>query len=255
MPIIPMRRCLAALFLAGLLGPGAAVAQDQNGSRTTQAPTLAELPRHLLADAKKIGSRDPLLTLAVGGAAAAAVHPRDQQTVVSLSGNHPLEEALDAGNVAGNGFVQAGGAIAIFAAGRTLGHPALAAVGGDLVEAQIVAGALTQGIKFAAERRRPDGGRYSFPSGHASASFATAGVIEERFGWRYGAAAYAGASYIAASRVADRRHYLSDVIFGAAIGTAAAHTLKWSTGERWSLWPGVTPHGVALNGMLVLAAR
>ena len=50
-------------------------------------------------------------------------------------------------------------------------------------------------------------------------------VLARRFGWRYGSIAYAAAGYVAASRISDRRHYPSDVIFGAALGIAGAHTV------------------------------
>ena len=84
---------------------------------------------------------------------------------------------------------------------------------------------MTQVLKVTVDRTRPNGGGHGFPSGHASATFATAAVIARRFGWRYGSLAYAAAAYVAASRIPDRQHYPSDVIFGAALGIAGAHTV------------------------------
>jgi membrane-associated phospholipid phosphatase len=49
-------------------------------------------------------------------------------------------------------------------------------------------------------------------------TFAAATVLQRRLGYRAGIAAYAIASYVAASRLHDNRHYLSDVVFGAAMG-------------------------------------
>jgi membrane-associated phospholipid phosphatase len=56
-------------------------------------------------------------------------------------------------------------------------------------------------------------------------SFASATVLQQHFGWRAGAPAYALASYVALSRVQMQRHYLSDVAFGAALGIAAGRTI------------------------------
>ena len=64
---------------------------------------------------------------------------------------------------------------------------------------------------------------YAFPSGHASTTFASASVLEAHFGWKFGVPAYAFATYVAASRLHENRHYLSDVVFGGAIG--------WPPGE------------------------
>jgi membrane-associated phospholipid phosphatase len=74
-------------------------------------------------------------------------------------------------------------------------------------------------------------------------------VIARRFGWRYGSLAYAGAAYVAASRLAERQHYLSDVMFGAAVGVAGAHTLDISPrGGRVTIGGGPVLRGVMLAG-------
>jgi membrane-associated phospholipid phosphatase len=95
----------------------------------------------------------------------------------------------------------------------------------------LLSGGITQGIKFAVDRRRPDNGRYSFPSGHASASFATATIIEREFGWKAGLAAYGTAAYVAVSRLSENRHFASDVVFGAAVGIASAHAVTLTHGR------------------------
>ena len=70
------------------------------------------------------------------------------------------------------------------------------ALGADLVDAQIVNGVLTQGIKAAVNRTRPNGSNHSFPSGHTSATFATAAVIQQHYGWKVAAPFYALGGYV-----------------------------------------------------------
>jgi hypothetical protein len=66
---------------------------------------------------------------------------------------------------------------------------------------------------------------FSFPSGHSASSFATAAVLQRHFGWKVGVPAYVIAGYVATARVHDNRHYLSDVVFGAAMGIAGERTV------------------------------
>jgi membrane-associated phospholipid phosphatase len=125
----------------------------------------------------------------------------------------------------------------------------VASVGGDLIRAQVVAQAMTAGIKLSARRHRPDGGEFSFPSGHTSVTFATATVVQRHFGWRAGLPAYALASYVAASRVHVKRHFLSDVAFGAVVGVVAGRTVTIGRGRaRFALSPAVSRNqaGVSL---------
>ena len=75
-------------------------------------------------------------------------------------------------------------------------------------------------LKFGVGRERPDNGDYlSFPSGHTSHSFTIAAITNELYGWKAGTVAYLLATLSAVSRIHDNRHYFSDVVFGAGLGT------------------------------------
>jgi membrane-associated phospholipid phosphatase len=65
---------------------------------------------------------------------------------------------------------------------------------------------------------------------------------------------YTVASYVALSRLHDNRHYLSDVVFGSAIGVAVGHTVTMHTlrgHENWAISPMPVPGG----GVGVMVAR
>ena len=47
--------------------------------------------------------------------------------------------------------------------------------------------------------------------------------MRKRYGWEYGIPAYAGASFVAYSRVESGEHYPHDVIAGAAIGIVSSY--------------------------------
>jgi len=82
---------------------------------------------------------------------------------------------------------------------------------------------VTYGLKYTIDERRPNGGRHSFPSGHSSISFSSAEFMRKRYGWEYGAPAYAAASFVAYSRVEAREHHPRDVIAGASIGIVSSY--------------------------------
>ncbi|MBC3767546.1 phosphatase PAP2 family protein [Neptunicella marina] len=79
--------------------------------------------------------------------------------------------------------------------------------------------ALTQLLKYAVHKKRPQGNSYtSFPSMHSSVAFQSATYLQKRYGWKYGVPAYTLASYVGWSRVKSNQHYSIDVLAGAAIG-------------------------------------
>ena len=91
-----------------------------------------------------------------------------------------------------------------------------------MISAVTINGVSTLALKAAANTDRPDGdfngGKFGFPSYHASSSFAIASVLDEYYGHRAGVPAYALAGLISWSRLDSRDHDLSDVVFGAAMG-------------------------------------
>lgn len=79
--------------------------------------------------------------------------------------------------------------------------------------------AVTYGLKFSINKQRPDmSNDNSFPSGHTSTTFHSAGYIHRRYGFKYSIPAYALAGFTAASRIDSEKHDILDVLAGAAIG-------------------------------------
>ncbi|MDZ7271196.1 MAG: phosphatase PAP2 family protein [candidate division KSB1 bacterium] len=95
----------------------------------------------------------------------------------------------------------------------------------QLASSLAVSAGLTVVLKYCIEEKRPNGGKHSFPSGHASLAFSAADFIRGRYGWKYGAPALAAATFVAYSRVASRQHYVHDVVAGAGIGVASSMLL------------------------------
>ena len=83
--------------------------------------------------------------------------------------------------------------------------------------------AATGALKFGISRERPDSSDdNSFPSGHTSTAFQGASFIHFRYGLGKAWPAYLGATFVAFSRVHADKHYLGDVMAGAALGTLSS---------------------------------
>lgn len=82
--------------------------------------------------------------------------------------------------------------------------------------------AVTHGLKYTIDKKRPNGSDKSFPSGHTSAAFQGAAFIHRRYGWEYAIPAYLGASFVGYSRVESNNHYVEDVLAGAVIGIVSS---------------------------------
>jgi membrane-associated phospholipid phosphatase len=214
------------LMAAALCVMLAAPAGAQESPSAPAAPGDAPNPLRRFAvtvarDVKELGSKESLIILMNGAILAALALPVDRSITLGTSSTRFLKAGFGTtGKELGEEYVQAGTAAATWAAGRLLKKPKVAAVGRDLMEAQFVSAAVTQALKFAVQRERPDGEARSFPSGHASASFASASVLHRHFGARAAIPAYGAALYITMSRLQANSHYASDILIGAALGIA-----------------------------------
>ena len=144
--------------------------------------------------------------------------------------------------------------MATYVYGRALGHDHVRHLGMDLLEAQ----ALTEGVveiaKAIGRRPRPlnpDGTpnstkSFSFPSGHAAVTFASATVLQQHLGWKYAVPTYLIATYVAMSRLHDNRHYLSDVVMGAATGVIIGRSVTWHGRNNYQIAPAVGPDFLGL---------
>ena len=228
---------------------GAAPATAQTAaletSRCGSPQSTASLFTGTVTSLKQLPSRSSLGIMSIGTAAALGLHAIDTRATRAFSGQTQLRSTFESGAVVGGAPLQMGAAFASYAIGRALHKPCVARVGAELVQAQLLAQVLTIGLKEASRRSRPLGGGFSFPSGHTTMSFASATVLQQRFGWKAGVPAYAVATYVAASRVQMNRHYLSDVAFGAALGIVAGRTVSIGHGRHLLVTPIATPSGAA----------
>jgi membrane-associated phospholipid phosphatase len=135
--------------------------------------------------------------------------------------------------------------------------------GKAMVEAAAFTAVTTEVLKFAAGRRRPyetdrvDDWRESgssFPSSHASLTFAIGTVLaesgNEEFRWLRRAIGYGAASAVAYSRVHDGAHWLSDTVAGAALGIATGRFVTGRADERsrpYAVAVQPMPHGAMLT--------
>jgi membrane-associated phospholipid phosphatase len=216
---------------------------------------LTRFVQNLGRDLSDLPSADSAVVLGVGGSASLAAHPVDDN-LRDWAADRGESEYTSIGRTIGDGWIQAAGAIGTYAAGRLARHAPTAHIGSDLIRAQALNGVLTTAIKYAVDRSRPSGGHHAFPSGHASASFASAAVLAGHFGWRAGVPAYAVAGFVGWTRIRDRAHWLSDVVFGAAIGTTAGLTVTRGHRPRTvTVVPTRTPGGAALYVVLDLSRQ
>ena len=213
------------------------------------------LPRDVAGDIWRFFSTpSTYATLGLGLGASLGVKPLDADAVPAFEPapqdyDVDPDDVFKARNVLGSTVVQFGGAIATYGIGAWANKPGVAGLGRDLVRVQLLAGTFTQLVKVTVRRARPGGHRKtSFPSGHTAGTVASATVLSRHYGWKVGVPAFAVGAYVAASRVGDHEHYLSDVVFGAAIGLAAGRTVTFHRGTtRFEVSPMAMSRGVGVQ--------
>lgn len=86
---------------------------------------------------------------------------------------------------------------------------------------------VTQAGKYGIGRLRPDGSSHnSFPSGHTGTAFACAAILDAEYGDRYpylSAMGYGLATLTGVGRIANNRHWGTDVLAGASVGLSSVY--------------------------------
>lgn len=205
-------------------------------------PSLRTFFTDLADDARRLPSNTAAVSIALGGILSTSVSPFDDD----VARWDPADE-FKGGTWIGNSVVLATGTLVTYGVAHWAGMPRVKVVAVDVLRAQALSLGLTYGLKYLVGRERPDhSSEDSFPSGHTAQTFASAAVLARYFGPPAVVPAFGVASYIALSRLNQRRHFLTDVTFGAAIGVAVG----WS-GTRgrsnWTIAPALSRSGMGVR--------
>jgi len=94
---------------------------------------------------------------------------------------------------------------------------------------EILMGITVGSLKKITHIERPDGSNfYSFPSGHTAQAFVSAAFMSKELGQKsiwFSIGAYTIASVTGFLRIANNKHYISDVLFGAGLGILTVHSV------------------------------
>ena len=117
---------------------------------------------------------------------------------------------------------------------KALGVPSRSSWGRLALSSALSAGVMAtvvNGLKYSTHQTRPDGtDTRSFPSGHTATAFTTATILSKEYGhlspW-VSVGAYAVATTTGLMRIANNKHWLSDVMAGAGIGILSTEFGYW----------------------------
>lgn len=208
---------------------------------SAHAQSFLSIFTDLRYDVRHLATTDSAVVMGTGGALMLPLHPNDSVIARhTRADGDGLGDLLTPGAYVGDAGWQSAGGLTLYVVGRMRHSTRVGKLGSDLLRAQILNGAITDGLKAVVPRTRPDGDPYSFPSGHTSSAFATAAVLQRHLGWRVGVPSYLMAAYVGSSRLAASRHFATDVVFGAALGITAGRAVTFNVRQqRLALAPAV----------------
>ena len=247
---------LAAQDTSSVSRPEVSSTSAEGAENPSDRPGLQDFIKDLADNSLDLFSGDNLLPLLIGTGATAATHSVDGSVRDYFDGGDRFgvfERIL--GERVGRGPVVLGAVGGLWTFSRFYGSDKLARLSDDLAQASALTGLLTFGLKRGVGRVRPDGSNsLSFPSGHSSTAFTVATIVDHHYGRPASIAAYAAASFVAASRLDAGKHYLSDVVAGATLGYIVGRTVTRSripgiSGITWVpiLSPSTESLGIAFS--------
>lgn len=184
------------------------------------AQDITDTPKDLWGVVKGAPSKENAAWLLIGSGITLLSLTQDDNVNDYFAGKNRLGRFSEYGDYIGT-YGHIGSAVLLWIGGKLIKDDKLSKTGLAGIEALLTTAALTSGLKGLTGRERPNGdSNSSFPSGHTSSSFAMATVAADMYDWDWKIAvpAYAIATFVGASRIADNKHYLSDVLGGATVG-------------------------------------
>ena len=218
--------------------------KNENAWRDT---SLKAFPTTLGKNFVGLFSRGNIVPFAAGVFASSLSRSFDQDLRSYFGKKDPWGDVNHVGQFLGGAPFVAGATGALFVASRFSESSRFRGLAYSMAQGYVMNNVITVGIKYTADRTRPDGTNdLSFLSGHTSNAFTFATVLNHYYGRKLGIAAYMGAAFVAATRVGKNVHYLSDVVAGATLGYIVGRTVV--RGESYDsqriLWaPTVSPSG------------
>lgn len=178
----------------------------------------------------RVTPRGLATTGAWGGATLLALH-NDDWVAGEISSQKEPDRDHTARNLEplGRMPLQAGVLGILWAGGKMADNEGLASTAATSFEALLWAGIVSNGAKMMFGRQQPGTsmdaryffeGQGSFPSGHATRSFAIAAVMADRYGARGAWIGYGLAGVVSLSMMQRGIHWASDVVAGAGLGYA-----------------------------------
>ena len=268
---MPLKGIVCVSLIGVLAGQALGQFKDQSNNDRHLFPSRSTAPAHFsqgLADA--FTTRD----LSLVGLAALTMYkpdePDDQVALLPFGFDRNVSSSLsrsDGGQSLGSRINPATIQTAIFVGQLSLAALLDVATDGDITsrdyerpfvfaKTMLYTYGITEVSKNLIYRVRPDGSdSRAFFSGHTSGSFAASAFVYRELddwidGWGIArrsdftravlkttafVTTYGWATYVGYSRIHDRKHYLSDVIIGAAVGTAIGNIVyDWHFGDEGS---------------------
>lgn len=245
-----MRRTICSVFspivfasIALSASPARAQVPAADDGRTVVPRDTANAPQNQTL----FGRRDAMIAAGFVGVTL-TMFPVDRQIAQGLQNeelraNQVLEKSANGFEVISSpGAYYIGGSMYLL--GRLARQPDLADVGWHGTESVLIATGVTHMLKRILGRSRPfvtnasnpnDFGfgkgfatseRQSFPSGHTATAFAAAAAVTSevrrmwpKYTWYVAPVLYGGATMVGLSRMYHNKHWASDVVLGAAVGT------------------------------------
>jgi len=243
MTFYPRFTLLPFLMTWFILAAPVTASEDTDPARSASAPSeqsssggelkLSRFPAVLGHNlTSNLFTRENLVPFLIGSMGALAIAPADQEIIRSLRDH--AHGYGDTGEILGNmtPLSIVGGS---FLTSHFTKNDHFRSFSYTLAQAYTSNSVLTQGIRLATHRMRPDGSAStSFPSGHASSSFAIATVVTNYYGKKWGIPLYAFAGLIAASRIEKGSHWPSNVAAGVALGYISGRTAILGTKRELS---------------------